>query len=261
MDSPVDESGRIVDPEFRDKVISQFVTLWLNPEIARRRERGTLPDGFRVYAAQVLLAPDGSAPEVRFNEEVKMRAKVKWNREPEVGDSVRLSNIKEVEYLELTDEDENCGHVSMLFSQRGWHCQFSFRYNAGRIRDLLVAASEFVEAADMSLSKGFLRPFVDSLWSGVELLSKGLLLAEVDRQVLQSKSHKYIRSEINRISNQARIDGRFPELLNRLSLMRDSARYLSGVLTLSADDARHMLDVSRALMAEVGKYAEFRQLK
>jgi hypothetical protein len=70
----------------------QINSLWINPEIARRRSQGKLPEGFALSAIQLIFRPEPSPPEVRFNEEVKMDLKLSWINPPEglneIGDEV-----------------------------------------------------------------------------------------------------------------------------------------------------------------------------
>jgi hypothetical protein len=40
----------------------QAFELWLNPEIEHRRQTGRLPNGFSLYAAQVIMDMDTDAP-------------------------------------------------------------------------------------------------------------------------------------------------------------------------------------------------------
>jgi hypothetical protein len=50
---------------------------WINPEIERSREAGTLPEDFALSAAQVILDPGADELQVRLNEEVKAAALVR----------------------------------------------------------------------------------------------------------------------------------------------------------------------------------------
>jgi hypothetical protein len=68
----------VVDEEFSQNLMQQVHELWINPEIERRREAGRLPDDFALTSVQVIMNLDADAPEVRFNEEVKVLAEAEW---------------------------------------------------------------------------------------------------------------------------------------------------------------------------------------
>lgn len=248
------------DPQFRDRVMEQFVSLWLNPEIARRKAAGLLPPDFAVYAAQVILDPGTEPPKIRFNEEVKFLVKGSFTKEVRANDPVCLNEIKDIERIDLTEEDMNCGHASMMLSLAGWHCTFDFRYNAGRIKTHLDAASEYIEVADFSLDNKFFGPFVETLWSAVELLAKGQLLAEVDQKALSSKKHNYLVSKLNLLGHHQRTERRWAVLLNRLTELRPQARYLEGDLELGTDEAKQMLADAKDMLAFLSSYARVRQI-
>ena len=75
------EEDRIeLDETFAKNLMQHALDLWINPEIERRRESGTLPDDFAVHRAQVIMNLDADAPEVRLNKEIKAVAEAEWAR-------------------------------------------------------------------------------------------------------------------------------------------------------------------------------------
>jgi hypothetical protein len=57
------------------RFVAQFVELWIEPEIQRRRSESELPTNFSLFAAQVIMNFDEPV-QVRLNEEVI--AIVRW---------------------------------------------------------------------------------------------------------------------------------------------------------------------------------------
>ena len=53
-----------MDEQIKEAVIRQAMEFWVNPEIDRRRQAGTLPDDFALSAAQVILDSGADKPEV-----------------------------------------------------------------------------------------------------------------------------------------------------------------------------------------------------
>jgi hypothetical protein len=99
----------VVDEEFIHNLTQQVHELWINPEVERRREAGRLPDDFAISRAQVIMNLDADAPEVRFNEEVKVLAEAEWAREVEYGEDVTEADVERIKDLVLTDHDPNAG--------------------------------------------------------------------------------------------------------------------------------------------------------
>ena len=81
------------------------------------KETGELEKPIDLRRAQIIFYPDDSRPKVRINEEVKALAYV--NFEPqfskEIGDWVYEREIKDVEEIKLTEEDDpDCAHITFL---------------------------------------------------------------------------------------------------------------------------------------------------
>lgn len=227
--------------------MQQAFELWINPEIERRRQAGRLPDGFILYAAQVLMDLDTAAPTVRLNAEVKVVLKVRTTRPVKKGERLTARDFSDIEDVELTDLDPNAGHLTMILHDRVWVLKFDFRYNAARIAKTLRAAKEFLECAAWCLEKGHTRAYVDNLFSATELMAKGFLLMHPDQNVLTSKSHKIVFSKYNWWGKLGNTDPRYVSLLNDLSSLRGSARYLRRELTLKMDKARDMMAVAEQM--------------
>ena len=111
----MEENSIEVDDTFTKNLMQQAFDLWINPEIERHRESGTLPDDFVVYIAQVIIDLDVDAPEVRFNEEIKAMARAHAARAVEMGEEVTEADLEGIEDIMLTDQAPNAGHLTMMF--------------------------------------------------------------------------------------------------------------------------------------------------
>jgi HEPN domain-containing protein len=235
-----------------EPLLQQAFELWIEPEIERRRQAGRLPDGFKLHAAQVIFDMELDAPEVRLNDEVKAALQIRVDRAIEPGEPVRWADVTELVDLQLTDQDPNAGHLTVLSRPDGWWITFDFRYNATRIAETLQAATEFLASARSALDKGHTRPFVDTLFSATELLAKSILLVVPDKRLVTSRRHGFISARYNiwggKLGNVPRP---FVELLNDLERMRGSARYLDKAFSLDREKAQAMLTTAEEMLAHV----------
>jgi uncharacterized protein (UPF0332 family) len=245
----------VVDEEFIQNLMQQVHELWINPEIERRREAGRLPNDFAIRSAQVIMNLDADAPEVRFNEEVKVLAEAEWAREVEYGEDVTEADVDSIRELVLTDHDPNAGHLTMVLFKGRWIIAFDFRYNATRVAATLGAAREFLDGATFALDQHHMRHFVDTLFSATELMAKGMLLMNADKDLLKSKKHEIIRNKFNLTAKWRHTDPRYVKLLNRLQDLRGSARYLDKDFTLSTEEASDMLGTAEDMFEALSNSA------
>jgi hypothetical protein len=66
----------MLSPEGAKNFFNQIMQLWVNPEVARRKQEGTLPDGFLINKCLITF-PKGKPPMVKFNDEVQWVAQIK----------------------------------------------------------------------------------------------------------------------------------------------------------------------------------------
>jgi uncharacterized protein (UPF0332 family) len=226
-------------PEGVQRVVAAVLATWVEPEFRRRAEAGTLPADFKLTAYQLILDADAVPTEVRLNEEV--RAFVRWpsRREKALFD-VRLGDDSiEVPEIILTDGDPDAGHITSIATGDGWLTSIDVRPNAGEAARHASAAREFLDAAGGSLATGNMRAFSDNLFSACELMAKTYLLTVPGVQF--GKSHGTIASRFNLERKAGRVHDSFSKLLNRLTDLRDSGRYLRGDFDLGPDEARSMM--------------------
>lgn len=87
-----------------------------------------------------------------------------------------------------------------------------------------TAAQEFLETAYEAVTAGRYRPFIDNLFSAVELMSRSLLLSQPEPRNARL-NHRGIATRINKRRKANVIGGGFAPLLNQLADLRHSARY------------------------------------
>ena len=215
----------LVGPE---RTLHQAFEIWIAPEIERRRVAERLPNPFTLQMAQVLFSPSGDHV-VRLNEEVRGvgRIRVAEGRTLTKGEPVRASDIEGFESIELTDEDQDLGHITVIRVGQFWNLTWNTQYNASKIARTFVAASEFLDAAKFSFQKKAGHAFVDNLYSAVELMAKAWLIATPDAQLMAARKHSTIRSKFNQRSRLGNVEREFVTLYNELTNLRSSARYVS----------------------------------
>jgi hypothetical protein len=236
-----------VDEQIKEAVIRQTMDFWINPEIERRREAGTLPDDFALSAAQVILDPDSEIPEVRLNEEVKAAILVETNRDVTPGEEITADDIAAYKDIILTEDDPNAGHITIVPHQGHWGLAFDFRRNAAHIGQHVERARQFIDTAVWARQEGKLGPFVDNLFSATELMAKGLLIWMPDERLLKGRTHSALHARFNRERKMENVDPRFAKLLNDLAVLRRPARCLARDFTLSDEEMDELLAVAEEM--------------
>src|ERR1700722_9687640 len=180
--------------EIQERFLQQAFSLWITPEIERRRDRGILPDGFELFAAQVVMWPDGSPLDVRFNEEVRCSFIVRLAHEIacEQNKLIGTSDIDQVAEIRPPSDEADAAHITLLRRKESWCFTFDFTYNNARIASIYTAAQQFLATAFEAMEAGRYRPSVDNLFSAVELMSTSLLLSQPGRENVKL-NHNRIR--------------------------------------------------------------------
>jgi uncharacterized protein (UPF0332 family) len=212
------------------------------PEVQRRQSAGHLPANFQLWCAQVVFEIDAPV-KVRLNDEVRVMMKARATRVVAKGEAVGMNDFSEIVSIELTKNDPNSGHITVILHQGTWYLTWDTRYNAQRIATTIASAKEFIESAqdNLKVSPPRLRPFTENLFSAVELLAKAVLLASPDRKILSSKTHGIIKSGFNQWSNLGNTEPDFANLLNELERMRALARYGLKTWELPIENAQALL--------------------
>lgn len=217
----------MIDDEIKQRVFQQVMDIFVIPEIEKRRKDGKISEGTVISKMQIVFSLDNQKNYVRLNNEVKAIATGKANKSINKGDIVYENDINNIEKIELTNEDINCAHITLLLFKNNWVISFDFRYNKERIKEHIEASKEFYESAVENLDKNRLRPFYENAFASAELSAKSVLLALPDKKILEGKNHK---DRIEKFENWAKLGNvkmEFSTTLSSLSGLRDSARYLS----------------------------------
>jgi uncharacterized protein (UPF0332 family) len=236
---------------------NHIMEVWITPEVTRRQESGSIPKPYDLRAAQVIFYPDGRAREIRLNDEIRILGKVKLKddiQNKSKGDPVYDHEIESWEsFLLPEEEDPNCGHITLYRFPDHWTIAFDAIYNKGIAIEHLLAAQQFLAAAEQALTTNSLRVFVDTCFSAAELTAKALLITAPLPGENTKLSHGRIHSRYNFQAKLGNIDASHKDALNRLAVLRGSARYLNNTLNLGEDEARLLIEEVRDAIAFVSR--------
>ena len=192
------------------------------PEIKRRFASGQIDEHFFLLAAQLLQREDDK--QVRLNEEVRGIGLIKVQRPVEKNEPIFASDLSGFEGFDVEEAELDAGHFTMFWHGRGWVGSFDFRIGRAKAAETLKAASQFLDAAKYSTSKGHPRPSVDNLFSACEHVSKVHLFLHRS-PAAKAKTHRSTRSAINRWGQLGNVNEDFLSVFNRMSALRPPARY------------------------------------
>jgi hypothetical protein len=238
--------------EFASKVFDSMMDTFFNPEIIKRKQLKNLPENFELRAAQAILYPDGRPYTIRLNEEVA--AEIVLKKGVDTSAEGFWPTTDQVEHLKLHEKDLlNCGHSTIVLFKNGFLISFDFHYNKQASQEHLRVAQEFLNISNHALEHNMVFAFIDNSFSAVELLAKVNLLLEANKDVLNKTTHKTIKSAYNlRYRNAVtEFDQQKREVFNRLSDVRDKARYLNGSLNVSSDELKRLNDTINQIFNEL----------
>ena len=242
-----------IPPEGATVLLEQIMSLWVNPEIERRKEAGGIDEAFTFRAAQVIMHTD-RPNEIRLNNEVAgaLEVKLRVGRGVNVGDPIYENDVEAIERIELlSSEDPNAAHITVLHLASTWFIGWDCRYHADHAREHLDAAREFINVARDALSRGESRALAQTLFDAAELCVKARMILMPRRDILESTRHGVIRGEFGKFA-RLNVDERpYAKLLNRLEKMRASARFLRSEHSLSVDDQAELLRLTESLHERV----------
>lgn len=196
---------------------------------------------------------------MRLNDEVVVVLRGRTRRASvDLGEEIPEQDIDDIDAILLTDKDPNAGHLTLIAHKGRWLLSFDFRRNAARIAETISAAREFLSAAELALAKGYQRPFCDLLFAASELTAKAELLELPGRELLKSRRHSLIGARYNKWGKLGNTSPEYVSLLNRLTKLRESARYLQRDFNLSDEDAQNMLQTARDALQRVESSAPTR---
>ena len=240
--------------EFADNLFDQVLSIWVNPEIERRKQAGLIGDKFVLWAAQVIMDPSGPE-QVRLNDEAQGIFKLQNLPDDSTVSPATFHNITgDIKEFTLAKDDcPNAGHITLIRHMKGFFIAFDFLYNAAVIADHVRTAQEFLDEAKAALSSKRIKAFVANLHVATELTAKSLLLRHPDKNLMTSKKHSYVLSKYNEYSKQGNTEQRFAQLLNNLANLRNAARYPNNSFSVTQEQAEQMLEVAEEMFAVLMK--------
>ena len=87
------------------------------------------------------------------------------------------------------------------------------------------------------------------LFHATELMAKGVLLLH-DDPMLASKKHGVVHSRFNQWRHLGNTDPHYAALLNKLTDLRSSSRYLQGDSRLTHEEAKEMVGVAEDMFKD-----------
>jgi len=235
----------------KQKIFQQVMDIYIIPEMERRKKEGRIKDGTIISKMQIVFSLDKGKNEIRLNEEVKAIIRGRATRDIQKGETVYEKDIDSIEGIELTDEDINCGHISLLLFRNNWIVSFDSRYNRERVRNHIEASKEFYEVAIYSLDKNLIRAFYENAFASAELSAISVLLNLPSKEILECRNHKKRLSQFEDWANLGNVKMEFSTTLSTLSELRDSARYLHSD-KYKEEDPNKIKDIVRDMI----KFAE-----
>jgi hypothetical protein len=219
-----------MDSEAARRLEEQIWELWVQPELRRRNDSGTLSPDFKLRAFQVLFASpnDGGATSVRLNEEVMATARCAFRRTIGPGDPVYARDIEAIEEITLPDQEANRAHITGLDLGGKWVTYLDLRYDRKRALAHLEAADDFLKVARYAQQERLWRPFLENLFAVVELAAVAQLLITPCGLDEERKSHGTTKRKYAEWAGLGNAPRSSSQALAKLIKLRGRARYLRG---------------------------------
>ena len=240
-----------MDQQGANRLLEQSFQLWFRPEIERRKSTASLPNGFSIWAGQVIMDLELDAPIIRLNEEVRGVLSAKAARPITAGEAVSLNDFQNLQGMTLGNEFPNAGHLSAILHKNIWYIFFDFQYNAARIKTQLSSADQFLQAANFCVDTDYSIAAIDNLYDAVQLMAKCFLLTLPDKRVLDSKSHGFIETNFNLQDKFGNVPPASVQLLNRLADIRPKTRYAVDPMKVSQNELRQYLDDAKEMRRQI----------
>jgi uncharacterized protein (UPF0332 family) len=242
-------------PDMSQRMFNQILEIWILPELKRRQEAGLLDERFELKKAQIIFYSNGKKPEVRINSEAKALANLKLKKgiSKNAGDPIYSNEVEDLADIKLSsEEDPDCGHLTIIGINDKWFIGFDFRYNKGLATKHIETAKQFYSSAKFSFDKNHMSACLDNLFSAAELAAKAELLLMTDPKLKES-SHGGIQVRYNKYAELGNVEPELRKALNKLSAIRESARYLKYPLTLSNTEIEVLLKNVEGIIIHASK--------
>jgi uncharacterized protein (UPF0332 family) len=184
---------------------------------------------------------------MRLNEEViaKLICKFKSGiRKQVIGEPVFWKEIDDILDIKLSEHDNpDLAHITMVLFRKGWKIVFDLRNNKRKAKQLFDTAEEFLNSAKRALEDGSLRVFSDNLFSAAELFITSQLFVMTEYEYVRKPTHAWTQKKYNDFINIGNYKEEYKKILNKLSGLRNHARYHKQSFKLNLEDAKVMLEV------------------
>ena len=202
--------------------MNQMFSLWLMPQLERRRNAGKLTELVDLQAMQVTFREGEFA--VRVNREIRGMMTVQATRVVEIGEESTEEDFQHAKFFELLPDELDCAHITMTLAKHRWLIFFNLLLNRTQSGKFLEHARAFLRVSRLSFNEKLVGPCIDSLFSACELACKAHLLLAAHPSAKATK-HAAIHSASNRGAKLGRIPAEFVALFNRMGELRSKARY------------------------------------
>lgn len=211
-----------MDAETGQTALSECMRLWFTPEFERRVAAGRIAPDTQIVAAQAVFGKGQTI--IRFNDEIRGQGFARARRAVQEGEHVQHGDLSSVETWELAPDEINFGHVSIFYTGDGWRCFFNFLQDRAQADALAVRAERFLKAARHAHENGWHDVAADTLFSACELLAKAELIVHMLKGS-DKKTHKSVGISINEWGKLGNVEANFLKVFNKLSNLRNQARY------------------------------------
>jgi hypothetical protein len=234
-----------VNDQTAKNFFKNVLDLWIYPEINKRLEEGKISKNTEVRRALITMNPNKNSPEVRINNEVGVTVITKYK-----SDVPKKYGEDEHLVIEQIDKDPNSAYIILIRVKDLWTIKFEGTWNKARAGQRFDAAKEFYEAATLCINNRLLRPFIDNLYSAVELLITSQLLLMADKDYARKQSHPSTRIHFN----AGQYDPEHENIYNKLYGLRDAARYLNRDFKFNIDNGSDLLRKVNDIITYTEKY-------
>lgn len=219
--------------EFGSNALQNLWDIFWNPELERR---GGVQVTGSIHRALVVLG-QGSAPEVRFNDEFELGAKARVNSPVQPGDALTADNVDQLEKIEPIGVDPNAGWATFVLMPDGTaYMSFDFRRNRQTANELLDLADQYFDSAKSALDRGHLGPTIDALHTTAELAVTAMMYLSDDDPLAGNRNRHGKRiGWLNDFTRHGNAPRDFHSALKELFDLRPAARYGSPALARSED--------------------------
>ena len=215
------------------QLFNEILVTYVEPEVEARIQAGRVLAPLELRKFQVVMFLDGRPTKVRLNEEAPIEALIELE-DPTIlkklvpGEEYAGTEIPgRIHRLQLSaGEDANAGHVYAASWTDGWHFAIDARYNRGKAAPLVAASREFIETAKNAYAGERWGPFVDNMFSGMELALKATLWTGPFGSGFQGKMrHGEIHDSFLRYARAGNVPPAQAKVFEELRNSRPGARY------------------------------------